>query len=248
MNSKRILITGSEGIIGKILSKNMEEYFIVKVDKLKTDQDSFICLDLSKRSLLSKIEYYLPLDCVVHLAADSNPKAEWDSVLINNIISTRNIFEFCVLNDIPKLVFASSNHVTGLYEKEINFPYVGRHNLIDTQKPVMPDGYYAVSKIFGENLGRFFSIQYNLNVICLRIGTVLKDDNPSVNPRYLSTWLSHRDLFQLIRLSIESHVKFGIYYGISNNTNKFWDTSNTIDELGYHPKDDASSYSNSNSY
>ena len=243
MSLKRILITGSEGIIGKILSKNMEEYFIVKADKSKTFQDSHICIDLSKKSLFSKIECYLPFDCVIHLAADSNHKAEWDSVLTNNIIATKNIFEFCIVNNIPKLIFASSNHVTGLYEEGFDFPYVGNSDLINTEMPVKPDGYYAISKIFGENLGRFFSDQYSLNVICLRVGSVLKKDNPSRNSRYLSTWLSHRDLIQLIKLGVEAHVKFGIYYAISNNSNRFWDISNAMDELGYNPKDDSSSYS-----
>ena len=77
--------------------------------------------------------------------------------------------------------------------------------------------------------------------ICLRIGSVTKDDDPRIDPRFKSTWLSHRDLVQLVRKSLTADVKFGIYYGVSNNAKRFWDISNAEAELGYHPEDDASS-------
>ena len=56
----------------------------------------------------------------------------------------------------------------------------------------------------------------------------------------MKTWLSHRDLIQLVKRSILSEVKFGIYYGVSNNKGKFWDISNAQEEIGYEPQDDAS--------
>ena len=55
----------------------------------------------------------------------------------------------------------------------------------------------------------------------------------------MKTWLSHRDLVQLVRKSLESDVEFGIYYGVSDNTGRFWDISNAEKELGYKPEDNA---------
>jgi hypothetical protein len=73
-------------------------------------------------------------------------------------------------------------------------------------------------------------------------GTVLADDDPRKNIRFLTTWLSHNDLVQLVKKSICSgNVKFGIYYGVSNNKGRFWDISNAEQELEFHPQDDASS-------
>jgi len=57
----------------------------------------------------------------------------------------------------------------------------------------------------------------------------------------MKIWLSYRDLFQLVKKSILSDVKFGIYYGVSNNKNMFWDISNATDEIGYKPQYDTSS-------
>jgi hypothetical protein len=53
----------------------------------------------------------------------------------------------------------------------------------------------------------------------------------------------HNDLVQLVKKSICSEkVKFGIYYGVSNNKGRFWDISNAEQELDFHPQDDASSF------
>jgi hypothetical protein len=46
---------------------------------------------------------------------------------------------------------------------------------------------------------------------------------------------------QLVEKSLASHVRFGIYYGISNNKDAFWDISNARADLGFAPVDDGSS-------
>ena len=58
----------------------------------------------------------------------------------------------------------------------------------------------------------------------------------------MKTWLSHRDLVQLVNKSLGSNVMFGIYFGVSANMSVFWDISNARSELGYEPVDDASEY------
>ena len=79
-----------------------------------------------------------------------------------------------------------------------------------------------------------------MKAICLRIGAVLRDDNPTREALNRRMWLSHRDLIQLVEKSLETNVPFGIYYGVSNNKGVFWDISNARDDLGYAPVDDAS--------
>jgi nucleoside-diphosphate-sugar epimerase len=142
------------------------------------------------------------------------------------------------------VVFASSNHVTGAYE---GFPprlHTQPHpTRITPQDPIRPDGNYGVSKAAGEAIARMYYELYGIESVCLRIGTVLRDDNPGRDPRHESTWLSHRDLVQLVRKSLLAKIKFAIYYGVSNNRKRFWDISNAEQEIGYHPESDASSYS-----
>jgi uronate dehydrogenase len=43
----------------------------------------------------------------------------------------------------------------------------------------------------------------------------------------------------LVQKAIETDIGFGIYYGVSNNTGRFWDISNAERDLGYIPQDNA---------
>lgn len=227
----KILITGSNGKIGKILAENLSNYFdIYGLDKNKS-ADKHFKVDISNfADLDSVVSKLVSVDCIVHLAGDPRENADWESVLINNIIGTRNIYECAKRHGIRKVVFASSNHVTGLY---------GNSRLITTHDPIRPDGDYGSSKAFGEIIARQYSDMYGIKSICLRIGWVIRDDDPTISKLGMKIWLSHRDLVELIRRSILSDIDFGVYYGVSNNKERFWDISNAEKEIGYKPKDDA---------
>ena len=85
----------------------------------------------------------------------------------------------------------------------------------------------------------------NLSVFCLRIGTVRTDDTPQ-NVRQLATFFFQKDLVSLILKCIEAplELKFGIYYGVSNNKWRFWDIENASIELGYIPQYNAEDFRN----
>lgn len=244
--TQKIIITGSEGIIGQVFCENLDGFEIYKIDNaVKPGKKSFQA-DISNYTALSSVFDQIPkTNILIHLAADARVDAPWESVLKNNIEGTKNIYECARKNEIKKVVFASSNHVTGAYE---GFPPTLHRkrsgNLIKTEDMIRPDSHYGTSKAFGEALARQYFELHGINSICLRIGTVRKDDNPTKDKtgRCLSTWLSHRDLIQLIKKSVNSQINFGVYYGVSNNKYKFWDTSNAKKEINYEPIDDASSY------
>jgi hypothetical protein len=89
-------------------------------------------------------------------------------------------------------------------------------------------------------MARYYSDRWGLSAICLRIGAVLEDDDPTRDPQNRRIWLSHRDLVQLVEKSLSTNVDFGIYFGISNNQGAFWDISNARADLGYEPVEDGS--------
>jgi uronate dehydrogenase len=102
--------------------------------------------------------------------------------------------------------------------------------------------FYGAGKVFGEALGRFYSDQHGLRVICLRVANYKSEVEPS---RYYepgcSRWQSPRDLAQQVWRSIEQEdVKFGIFYGVSAGSEKKWDLTNARDLLGYEPEDNGS--------
>lgn len=234
---KNILITGKNGTIGKVLKEGLSsKYNIYGIDISKPFDKYTKKCDISNINNLKKvINSFKDIDVIIHLAGDPRVNAPWESILKNNIIGTRNTYECAKELNIKKVVFASSNHATGLYERNIS--EVG---IININTPINPDSDYGVSKVFGEALAKKYYELFNISSICIRIGSVLEDDNPNHNERTKKTWLSHKDLIQLIEKSIDSNIGFGIYYGVSNNKDRFWDISNAEKDLGYTPLDDGS--------
>lgn len=242
-----ILITGSEGKIGKILIRELsEEYNFWRLDKAANrENENYWKVDISNERKLTGVFHEIfrisgSVDVIMHLAAESHTDAPWESILRNNIIGTKNIYECARKFEIKKIIFASTNHITGCYEKK-GIP----KKMINISTPVRPDGDYAVSKIFSEALAREYWELYGIRSICLRIGSVLENDNPTDNPRLMKTWLSHRDLTQIIKKSVEAPVNFGIYYAVSRNTGRFWDISGAEKELAYSPRDNAAKFNKS---
>ena len=246
MALEKLLITGASGVIGKLLvPKLAESYDVYSVDQnLTAVPGRLFKADLSDyEQIAGVISAISDLRIIVHLAANSTADATWQSVLKNNIVATRNVFEAAKEKRVKRIVFASSNHVTGGYEGIPPTLHLSANpRMITTLDQIRPDSDYGTSKAFGEAVARQYHELYGIESVCLRIGTVLADDDPRKNKRFLTTWLSHDDLVQLVKKSICSeNVKFGIYYGVSNNKGRFWDISNAEQELDFHPQDDASS-------
>ena len=244
MTLPKLLITGCNGLVGRILWDHLgDDFELYGLDRSSSaPSEKIFQADISKPEQVNSVFNQISsLTYIVHLAGDPRVEADWDSVFANNIGGTKNIYEAARLAGVKRIVFASSNHATGAYE---GFPpslHTKKNPApITTQDTIRPDSFYGVSKAAGEALARMYFELYSLESICLRIGSVTKDNDPNADLRYQSTWLSHRDLVQLVRKSLLAEIKFGIYYGVSNNKKRFWDISNAKAELGYESKDDAS--------
>jgi nucleoside-diphosphate-sugar epimerase len=240
MARKKILITGAAGEIGRILKKRLKDRYDLRLlyhkNMLPAEPHEEICTgsitDLSKMTaVLSGV------DTLVHMAGNPWEDAAFEEILNPNIVGTYTVFEACRQAGVKRIVYASSNHVTGYHEIEGVYT--------TPEMPVRPDGYYGVSKVFGEALARYYADAFRLSIICLRIGTCRSESGVKnrKTDRVLSTWLSHRDVVQLVWRSIEAEtIRFGIYYGISGNTRAYWDIENARKDLGYAPEDDAETY------
>ncbi len=245
MEKPRVMITGINGVIGGVLRDNLgDSYEIYGLARRGPFSDRVMEADVSNYEQVSGVFRKCgAIDYVIHLAADPRVSATWESVLASNITGTHNIYEAAREFHVRRVVFASSNHVTGAYEgfgQDLHLHTQNEPEKIRTTDPIRPDSDYGVSKAFGEALARYYCGRWGIESVCLRIGSVLRDDDPTRSPRFRKTWLSHRDLVQLVRRSLAANVVFGIYYGVSNNGGAFWDISNARSELGYDPVDDAS--------
>ena len=247
---KKILITGISGLVGNVLYKGLsKEFYITGVDV-----NSFLdapTLVADSTNIISIEKAYKDVDLVIDLASVPSQFSPWNVIYDNNILCTYNSLELARLHGVKRYIYASSNHVTGMYELDTpysdiisgNYSNIKSYSRITTDMAIRPDGYYGVGKSFGESLGRFYSEEYNMSIMCLRIGTVNAEDKP-LNIRQFATLLTHSDLVKLVKSSINASedIRFGIYYGVSNNKWRIWDISNSQEEIGYAPSDNAELY------
>ena len=247
-DDKKILITGAAGLIGGILRESLADRYTLStldVRPLEGDhlQGSMTDLDAIQPAFEGK-------DVVIDLAAHAPSATPWDRVYENNVPSTFNAFEAAHRAGVGRIIFASSNHATGMYEHDHPYSEIGAGNyegldpsqipLIDTRMPVRPDGPYGIVKAFGEATGRYYSDMFGLSVICLRIGTLNSSSRPE-GQRNFATLLTHGDALHLFERCIQAPeaVRFAIFYGVSNNRWRFWDISDSRKSIGYEPRDDA---------
>ena len=229
---KRILITGAAGKIGNALRQGLRgSYSIIRLADIASlgstaADEELATTDIRDMAALEKA--MVGIDCVVHLAGVPE-EAAWDQVLPLNIEGCYNVFEAARRCGVKRVIFASSNHAVGFHRRE---------RFIDNTVDPRPDSRYGVSKVFGEALGRLYADKYGLSVACLRIGTFRTPDRP-VDARQLLTWISHRDMVQLVRRCIDyPNYHFVTVYGVSNNLRSRWDNTN-LKFLGYRPEDNS---------
>ena len=124
-----------------------------------------------------------------------------------------------------RVVYASSNHVFGLYERSV---------ALDHDAPLRPDGYYGLSKAYGELLARMYWDKHGVESVVVRIGSVL----PEVpDERILSTWMSPDDFVALMeRCRHADLVGYAVIWGASDNSRSFWRADDRA-AIGWAPRD-----------
>ena len=229
---KKILITGAAGDVGSHLRRELAGRYELRLSDIRPLEDlaageEFIQGDCA--SLRDMLQVTKDVAAIVHLGGFS-VEGPWAVILRANIVGTYNLFEAARRNGVRRVVFATSNHAVGFYERD---------DTIDHRVYPKPDSRYGVSKVFGEALGSLYSDKYGMEVVCMRIGNVkpLPTDK-----RRLSIWLSPRDLAQLVSVAIDrSGIRFEIVYGVSGNRRSWYDNANA-ERLGYQPQDDSEAW------
>jgi uronate dehydrogenase len=218
-----IALTGAAGVIGSILARDMDRDL-----RLLDIRPAPGCQVLDIRDLAAVEAAFTGVDAVIHLSAIPT-EAPFEDILDHNLRGTYHVLEAARRCGVRRVVFASSNHVTGMY---------GRSDRIGPDEPIRPDTLYGVSKAFGEALGRLYTEKWGVSVVCIRIGSCL--ERP-LNTRHLATWLSPRDAVALFTAAVDAPVRFSIVYGMSDNTRGWWDMASAR-ALGYHPQDNAEAF------
>ncbi|MGZ9236175.1 MAG: NAD-dependent epimerase/dehydratase family protein, partial [Anaerolineales bacterium] len=145
----RLLITGINGLIGTILRNAFQgTHDVYGIDLEGEFSERVLSVDISDYQQTARaLEQFSPLEAIIHLAGNPKVDASWESVLAANITGTRNIFEAAREYPVPRVVYASSNHVTGAYHGfEPNLYKYTQPGppMISPENPIRPDSDYGL--------------------------------------------------------------------------------------------------------
>lgn len=250
----RIALTGAGGNVGReVVEAFDEDHDVVPFTHSEQKDMQTELLDVTDADEVGrKLDDF---DVVVHLAGASSPDAEWETVAETNVEGTKNVLDAMVENDVDRIVFASSNHVVGMYnavdESDPESMVLDDARPVRPDAPVRPDSYYGVSKVACEGLTSLYADRHDLEVVNVRIGWYMTEDDLAANTgddvepeaaRFArSTWLSPRDCRDVHRKAAladlpESPVTVN---AVSRNDERFYTLTETMQRIGYAPRDNA---------
>lgn len=169
----KILITGAAGFLGSHLSEKYvnEGHIVYGIDNLLNGNLNnvrtllhrknfkFIHDDIRNKELYSKIP--TDIDAIIHLAAQIhvdrsivNPEETFDI----NVSGTMKVLEYARMNDINKILFASTSEVYG------SAKYVP----MNEDHPLAAQHPYGVSKISADRLCYTYNETYDLGIDIIR--------------------------------------------------------------------------------
>ncbi len=224
----KILLTGAAGGLGKVLRESLKQ----NCDVLRssdvvdfgaaTDGEEIMLADLANAAQVDAMVQ--GVDAIVHMGGKSLD-GPFEPIMMANILGTYNLYEAARKYGVKRVIFASSNHVTGFYRQD---------ETITADAPARPDGNYGLSKAFGEDLARYYFDRYGIETACVRIGSSFIEPR---DRRMLATFLSFDDLHRLITACLTTPVLgYSIIFGMSNNAVTWWDNSRAR-HVGYVPQD-----------
>ena len=225
---RRLLLTGAAGGLGRELRPRLKAYCdtlrLSDIAPLGTAAPGEELQVVALQDGAAVHALLQDVDAVVHLGGVS-VEGPFEPILQANIVGMHHLYQAARKHGVKRIVFASSNHVTGFYRQD---------EVIDPRMPMRPDGHYGLSKAFGENLAQFYFDRYGLETVSLRIGSSFPEPK---DRRMLATWMSYDDLERLVMSSLTAPVVgHTVIYGMSDNTTTWWDNT-AARHIGYRPQD-----------
>ena len=232
--TKPVFLTGASGNLGRMLTKALAaDGWTLRLTDIAPFPDpipagaTFTRADLSDGVTILRLAE--GCGTIVHLGGISTEQP-FETVIGPNIRGLYHIYE-AARREKAKVVFASSNHAIGFHERSESIP-------ADTQ--FLPDGFYGLSKAYGELMGRLYWNKHGVPSVFIRIGSCFPEP---VNARMLASWLSFPDLARLVNACLTAAADgCQVIWGASDNARMTWWRDDDRAAVGWAPKDSADSF------
>ncbi|MBU6497005.1 MAG: NAD(P)-dependent oxidoreductase [Rhodospirillales bacterium] len=228
--AKPVLLTGASGNLGRYLARSLAARgWTLRLTDIAAFPDplppgaTFTRADLNDGVTILRLAEGCGM--ILHFGGVST-EHPFEEVLGPNLRGLYHIYE-AARREGARVLFASSNHSIGFHE---------RATPLDDDCQFMPDGFYGLSKAYGELMGRLYWFKHGVENVNVRIGSCFPD---VANARMLSTWLSYEDLARLCaRATLAENTGHCVIWGASNNSRTYW-RHDAREALGWLPQDSA---------
>jgi uronate dehydrogenase len=235
--AKPVLLTGASGALGTMLARELGRAgWRLRLTDIAPFPDplppgaAFQRADLNDGvSLLRQAE---GCGAILHFGGVS-VEQPFETVLGPNLRGLHHVYE-AARRERARVVFASSNHSIGFHERP-----KGNDAKLDAACAFRPDGFYGLSKAYGELMGRLYWDKHGVENVNLRIGSCFPEP---ANARMLSTWLSYADLARLAQAAVVApRTGHCVIWACSNNPASFWGADHR-ERIGWQPQDSAEAF------
>jgi len=171
MTPQTILVTGADGLLGRLLVRRLAESgrHVVATDLNEAaeapDGVAVVVGDFCDPALIARLFDDNIFDAVVHLGGVSGPMLLRDDparIVAINVGATANLIETAWRAGVKRFVYASSRSAYGVMEP-LPTPETAAFR---------PPGVYGATKAAGDALVRGYRAEHGLDGVALRIGTV----------------------------------------------------------------------------
>lgn len=154
---KKILITGSNGFLGKLAIEYFREnYNLVLVDISSSNDEFFYKADIGNFEEIDFIISKEKPDIIFHFASEIFDTYNQKKIYKTNVEGSKNIHVSSIKNNVENLIFTST---FSLFEK--NYDY-----LINEKEPISCKNYYGITKFEVEK--DLLSVESDLNIFIFR--------------------------------------------------------------------------------
>ena len=227
---KPVLLTGASGALGRVLTRNLAaQGWTLRLTDIAPFPDdvppgcTFTPADLDNGVDILRLAEGCGM--ILHFGGISVERP-FEEIVGPNLRGLFHIYE-AARREGARVLFASSNHSIGFHEREVP---------LDASCQFMPDGYYGLSKAYGELMGRMYWYKHGVESVLVRIGSSFPEVKDA---RMLSTWLSYDDLTSLcVRATLAGKTGCSVIWGASDNARTYW-RHDARESIGWAPKDSA---------
>jgi uronate dehydrogenase len=232
----RVLVTGSAGRIGKAAAEALvaRGHFVRGFDLAASAATESVVGDLSNFETVNKAA--ADVDTIIHLAATPDDDDFMTKLLPNNIVPVHHVLEAARLNNVRRVILASTGQV--IWRQHFHGPFPVR---VDAE--LTPRYWYAVTKVFAEFAGKIYAETHKVDVVAVRLGACPRDraavESIANDEITRDVYLSPADAGRFFALTVEAAGGFGfqVVYVCSKSTIRdVFDLEPTRQLVGYEPQ------------